>query len=54
MTEGGENVKKEEVNGVKSQRETSKSKNLKKPLALLFRRSLVTPKEYNGGDKSPI
>lgn len=45
LTKGGENVKEGEVNSVKSQRETGKSKNIKKPLALLCRRSLGTPKE---------
>lgn len=54
LDQGGENFKKGEVNSVKNQRETKKYKNLKKPLALLFRRSLVSPKEYGGGGEDPI
>lgn len=54
LATGGENFKKQKVSSVKNQREVKKDANIKKPLALSFRRSLGIPRENSGGSKRPI
>lgn len=40
------------ISTMSKSRKVKKDENLKKPLASLFRRTLVTPREHNGGGQT--